>query len=92
MNIDIVKHYLAEQILTAWKARKMYQDGAAERTGIQRESYLACADAQATRETFLREMLVFINDETNYNPGKSLVCPSNDDRYDVAYGTAKVRP
>lgn len=33
----------------------MYIDGAAEREGIQCESYLAYANAQATRETFLRE-------------------------------------
>jgi hypothetical protein len=51
----VVKQYFDDQILTAQKARKMYQDGAAERTGIQRDSYLAYADVQATRETFLRE-------------------------------------
>jgi hypothetical protein len=56
MNPDVVKHYFDDQILTAQKARKMYQDGVAEREGIQRESYLAYADAQATRETILRDV------------------------------------
>src|ERR1035437_4323100 len=53
---EAIKKFFDDQIATAQAARKMYQDGAAERTGIERESYLAYADAQATRETFLREV------------------------------------
>ena len=64
MNSDVIKQYFDDQILTAQKARQMYLDGAAERDGIQRESYIAYADAQATRETFLRETYAALLDAT----------------------------
>jgi hypothetical protein len=56
MNSAAMSRYFDGQIQTAQAARKLYQDGAAERRGIQREAYLELADAQANRETFLREV------------------------------------
>jgi hypothetical protein len=62
---ETTKRFFDDQIATAMKARKLYQDGAAEREGIQRESYLAYADAQATRETFLREIFAALSFKEN---------------------------
>lgn len=58
MKSGTLSQFFDVQILTAQKARKMYQDGADERTGMQRKAYLAYAEDQANRETLLREVYV----------------------------------